>query len=1046
MPTTLFVAPPASGKTHHAVQRILQAAREAPPGAIWAILASGFQVRQFRQRLAQAGGTFGVQIATFGGFYHAILDQAGASLPLISQPVGFRLISQAVSQASLQGRLPYYDPIKEKPGFINLLSERFAELKRALVMPEDFVAQTVSETPAVRELAYLYQAYQDKLHQIGWADSEGLSWLAVEAMQNQPSLVKNISLVVVDGFTDFNASQLRALSFLAKSIHELWISLPGETGNQKISNQRFQKSLEEIQEAFQAGSEHQPVPFSLESPDIHNRNVFRHRMQGSLQFLSDHLFDQNPPLEKPGHISRSTPDDSLAMIESPSPEEEARESLRWLKALILRKDISHQECAIFIPNPDVYLTPLLKTAQEFKLPVHPTIGSRLRQTPSATALDTFLQLPLGNNPWRENFPRRYLLDCLRSPFFDLSLWDLHPSDAGKIEAISQQFRILAGQQSWLDALAILVKRASDMENVEPVEDGLNSPPALPGPAEATRLLDAFSRWFERLSPPASNSLSDWVSWLETLLIETRFLTLCGPIEAQAYKNTFVALAISEDLTQQADFTYLEFLKELFSVLETVEVKIATPKSGGIFIGRLLEGRGLRFKAVVLMGLSEGIFPEVEKPDPFLEEPLRQRFRLEPRLGRFQASLFHQAITRADRFLLLTRPYLAEGGEAWVPSYYWHAVCQLFTLADTTPPQVRIRGDALHDISNAASHPEVLFYATRQGLRTLPSPELMEDASLLEYSRMVLAARLAEKAAGPYEGYPTELGGLTAEFSNPGYTWSASSLETYSSCPFRYYVQRSLQCSPKIPPQPGLDAAQVGSIYHEILQHAFQSAENPADPVSVLKALHTLAGEIFSQAPGRHEFTPDGLWEQQQVDMLARLEQTILALFEESAGWQPLAYEQQYGYGNSPALELQTEAGRIRLHGFIDRLDRDEQGRLRVIDYKTGSSGMDKKDLVEGKRLQLPLYALAARQALGFGEVIDGFYWSINASKACLKLARFEEGDFSGLEGATAIAKNHVNRIVNSIHQAVFPPLPPAEGCPEYCPAALWCWRYSPSRW
>ena len=38
--------------------------------------------------------------------------------------------------------------------------------------------------------------------------------------------------------------------------------------------------------------------------------------------------------------------------------------------------------------------------------------------------------------------------------------------------------------------------------------------------------------------------------------------------------------------------------------------------------------------------------------------------LEPRLGREQAGLFYQAVTRADNFLLLTRPTLAGDGERW----------------------------------------------------------------------------------------------------------------------------------------------------------------------------------------------------------------------------------------------------------------------------------------------------------------------------------------------------------------------------------------------
>jgi ATP-dependent helicase/nuclease subunit B len=57
-------------------------------------------------------------------------------------------------------------------------------------------------------------------------------------------------------------------------------------------------------------------------------------------------------------------------------------------------------------------------------------------------------------------------------------------------------------------------------------------------------------------------------------------------------------------------------------------------------------------------------------------------------------------------------------------------------------------------------------------------------------------------------------------------------------------------------------------------------------------------------------------------------------------------------------------GPIRLWGAIDRIDRLEDGRLVVIDYKTGSTfnwGARSGDYNGGRRLQHVLYAAAARQ-------------------------------------------------------------------------------------
>jgi hypothetical protein len=130
---------------------------------------------------------------------------------------------------------------------------------------------------------------------------------------------------------------------------------------------------------------------------------------------------------------------------------------------------------------------------------------------------------------------------------------------------------------------------------------------------------------------------------------------------------------------------------------------------------------------------------------------------------------------------------------------------------------------------------------------------------------------------------------------------------------------------------------------------------------------------------------------------------------------------------------------------------DEEGNLRVTDYKTGSGYLEPADLISGRRLQLPLYALAASEALRLGRAVDGLYWAIlKAEAGRLRLHKFhyDDGDqlYSGLAGAVRLAMEHVTKFVKAIRKGDFPPVPPRGGCPSYCAAALWCWRYRPSDW
>ncbi len=93
--------------------------------------------------------------------------------------------------------------------------------------------------------------------------------------------------------------------------------------------------------------------------------------------------------------------------------------------------------------------------------------------------------------------------------------------------------------------------------------------------------------------------------------------------------------------------------------------------------------------------------------------------------------------------------------------------------------------------------------------------------------------------------------------------------------------------------------------------------------------------------------------------------------------------------------------------MIDRIDLDAAGRARIIDYKAGTHDLDRDALVEGRRLQLALYAVAAEQSLG-GQRSRWLYWAIQKAEAgSLRLAKFHHQDaehvYVGAQGAIALA-------------------------------------------
>ncbi len=960
----------------------------------------------------------GIHIGTFGDLYHSLLIRAARPVPVASDPIIYGLIKTTVREAKDRGELRHYAPIAETPGFIRALRDRFAELKRARVFPEVFEEKAGKHDPALLELAGLYASYQAKLHEVGWADPEGVNWLAVDALERDPSIAADIQLLIVDGFDSFNDAQLTALGLLGGIVPEMVITLPGTPQMERAPHRRFARSLAALNAAIPEAQ------LQVASDTLYLAVPLAHLEGGLLEPAAE-------PVSGQGHV---------AFIESSSPADEVREALRWIKARIVRDGIRPDECALVTPDPERYRPHLREVGAEFGLPLRFTHGEPLTSAPGIAALLGLLHLSL------RDWPRRLTLEALRSPYVDLAPFGLGPREAELLESVSQYGQVVGGLEQWGEAL----RRLAQIEQPPRTEDGESlARPDLPKGTNAESLWARLHAFAERMTPPADRPTRDWVRWLEDLLDELRFFELQetprDEASALGLRDALRALVLRDVVASQDPESYEAFVRELRSTLEGTYFQERLGWSRpAILVLRVLEARGLRFKALAVLGLSEGLFPEVEREDPFLNEEVRAALGLEPRLEREQTGLFYQVVTRADRFLLLTRPTMAEDGERWEPSPFWRAARVLFT-----DEPAYIRPDEARPLADAASPEEVLFLAARRGSLAKAYGDLLPRFERLRQAREVLQARLNDAAHGPYEGDTSPVQALLAARFGPDHLWSPSRLEAYGTCPHRFYVAHALELEAVEPPELGLDAKQLGLLLHAILEKAYQQADDPGDPASVLAVLDEVAAAEFQAAPERYGFRPSPLWEIEQEHLLERLAYTVRGLAELEEGWTPIAFEQVFGLEGAAPLVLEVDGQQVRVHGVIDRVDANEAGRLRVLDYKTGSSNLGPQDLVEGRRLQLPLYALAARDALGMGELAEGLYWAILSGRVGgLRLSNFkhETGTqaYQGPEGAVRLALSHMGRILDGVRAGAFPPEPPRGGCPSYCPAAAWCWRYAPA--
>lgn len=1038
MSKRIYLAPAAGGKTNY-VLNLARRRAASLQAEVRVCVPNPLQALAWQRRLAEAGGAIGIHVLTFDKLVATCLQQAGEAYTELSEPVLHRLLRQIIADRPLA----HYASLQAKQGFVQVAFSVISELKAARVHPTTFAGavEALGDEARLRELAEIYNAYQKMLGENHWADRLGLHWLAVEALQERaPSCCRDWPLLIVDGFDDFYPSQLDLLELLAERAGDFVMTL---TQPEKVTYPRYERTRQHVERALGIAGAALPGAGHRET-------------QQTLHRLAANLFSLSAMEPAPAS-------GTIVLQEAPDMAAEARAALRWLKQRIVHDGISPDQVALLARSITPYRSFIEQTAAEFGLPLRLVDGLPLRSSPIITALLELLRLFLPAEPGGEaELPRRAVIAAWRSPYFSWGEGEeaITTADADRLDQLARDQRVIRGLSQWQAAFAAGAKaRERDARDEE--QGG-----ALRGEG-AQEMKTKFDHFLSLAQPPEKKRpLSEFVAWLEMII---------GPdpkapgVEAADGVSLYItARARANPETEAADIAALGALKDILRGLVWAEAVGATrpaidfntffselsgavsasqftcpgrAEQRAILVADVPQARGLSFAAVAVLGLSEGAFPAAINEDPFLRDADRERLQerldtigLQPSTQSAEREYFYEGVTRARQKLLLTRPILAENGAEWVASPFWEAVQRLVT-AGVEP----IVSEALLPLGETASWAEWWEMAAAWGEPAVAGSA--HDPHV--WPRIETAARIWAARAKPessiWDGTLDCLAADLAQRYGPHTIWSATRLEAYQTCSFFFFAQNVLDLRPRAEPAEGLDTRQLGSLYHRLFEQVTRAPGlDPTDEEQVRATVLRLGTPILDAAPEEEGFRETPWWEHTRREIIDNVVQSVLILA--GGDYEFFRAERRFGI-SGPPLDLSDGDDRLQLRGFIDRLDRDANGRLRVVDYKLGGPGnYQPRHFREGKKLQLPLYALAAQEALGLGEVADGFYWHFRSAEASgFQLAKAE----GGVAGAMETAVAHAWDAVRQIRSGRFQPEPPAGGCPAYCAAAAFCWHYTP---
>ncbi len=321
---------------------------------------------------------------------------------------------------------------------------------------------------------------------------------------------------------------------------------------------------------------------------------------------------------------------------------------------------------------------------------------------------------------------------------------------------------------------------------------------------------------------------------------------------------------------------------------------------------LLEAAGEAFDRLWVMGLSSESWPKPSHPNPLLAVNVQRRHHVPHSSAQWELSFAQKMIQR-----------FADAAEHLVVSW---------SVSD---------GDA--DLS-----PSPLIAEMKESEHGTMKLRASDD----HWSRIQSALEMekVQDARGPLMEDNTPVSGGTGL------------VKAQAACPFSAYAKYRLKAESMEVPAPGLNAARRGGLVHRALQLVWEILESRYGLVGRdQESLRAVVESSVERAVAEQARSQPGTF----TDRFAALERE--RLINLVIGW--LEVDRQ----RSPFTVIQREKkepcaiGGIELHTIVDRIDRLDDGRVVIVDYKTGEVSEKNWFTERMADPQLPLYSIMLQE-------------------------------------------------------------------------------------
>lgn len=414
------------------------------------------------------------------------------------------------------------------------------------------------------------------------------------------------------------------------------------------------------------------------------------------------------------------------------------------------------------------------------------------------------------------------------------------------------------------------------------------------------------------------------------------------------------LDLMEELLEDFNINLSSFSTLLFNSFNSVKLALIPLSSDCVHIGKARDCRYEDEKVFFFTSCAEGRIPECTQDGTILSAKYHQDLQLydvviRPSVkedNRYAKYSLIQLLNTPER-IYISCPERASDGSVWNKSEIISSLSTLFGV----------------DIEQGFSHELFEMAVTQKECSKMVSVGLsLRDEDFDYYSGIysLLEGEYKDRISLSLTPSSDDIDGGDLFFTM-GNT-SVSQIETFYSCPYKFFLRYGLRAKERDVQE--VQANESGSFTHAVLEKLLDRYKEDIDELDD-ELVYLKANEVCEKILSTDDRLRGLLKGESERRILNMKRNACLVCVEvvriiKKGKFRPIGTEVSFGFKEGAFEGVELPLGTM-IVGTVDRIDSCE-GRVIVIDYKTGQTQPELKNVFYGKKLQLYIYLYALRQA------------------------------------------------------------------------------------